>query len=270
MASRSQERAAEAIDRIKKETGKDVEFLKLDLQDLNQVKQAANEFLKKKLPLNILVNNAGIMACPFALSKDGIETQLQTNHIGPFLFTTTLIPALEKGAPSSVVNVSSHAHNMAPEGGIVFDWDKVNNKDTMQTQTRYGMSKLANILFTKGFDKRFGSKKIYANSLHPGVVATELTRGIEDMLGPKSWLGFFFIPVLGLFQKLMAIEPPKGALTQIYLASSKDVFEKDLRAKYFIPYAKQYDECVSKYGADDELAERLWTWTEEILKQKLK
>jgi retinol dehydrogenase 12 len=109
MASRSKERATEAIEKIKAEIGKEVEFIQLDLQDLKQVKSAAEEFLNKGLPLSLLVNNAGshttlstfhflsesvylgIMACPFAVTKDGIETQFGTNHVGHFVIVDTQV-----------------------------------------------------------------------------------------------------------------------------------------------------------------------------------
>jgi NAD(P)-dependent dehydrogenase (short-subunit alcohol dehydrogenase family) len=85
MASRSSEKAETAIDLIFKDTGKKVNFLSLDLQDLNQVKAAADNFLKLGVPLDILINNAGIMFCPFELTKDGIESQFATNHVGHFV-----------------------------------------------------------------------------------------------------------------------------------------------------------------------------------------
>lgn len=85
MASRSKDRAEAAIALILKDTGKKVNFLSLDLQDLKQVKAASDSFLKLGIPLDILINNAGIMACPFELTKDGIESQFATNHVGHFV-----------------------------------------------------------------------------------------------------------------------------------------------------------------------------------------
>lgn len=107
MASRSEERAKEAIARLEKEINKKVEFIQLDLNDLSQTKKAAQLFLKKNIPLDILINNAGkcysfvsysqklgIMACPFKLSKDGYETQFATNHLGHFQFVNILFQNL--------------------------------------------------------------------------------------------------------------------------------------------------------------------------------
>ncbi|KAL2918517.1 hypothetical protein HK105_201937 [Polyrhizophydium stewartii] len=266
MASRSEERARQAIERIKADTGKDVEFLRLDLQDINQAKAAADEFLAKKLPLNILVNNAGIMACPFGLTKDGIESQIGTNHLGHFVFATTLMPALEKGAPSRVVSVSSYGHTFCPAGGIQFD--KINEPNAHNAWTRYGQSKLANILFARGLDKRFGSKGIFANSLHPGVVYTELTRGPKDLYG-FTGLFSFMGSIMSFGEWLISLSPKDGALTQIFLAASNDVVDKNIRAKYFVPFAKETDD-VSKYAVDDELADRLWEWSEKTVAEKLR
>ena len=108
------------------------------------------------------------MSCPFALTKDGIETQFGTNHVGHFLFTNTLMPAvLKAGKGARIVNVSSVAHVDTPAKGI--DFDAITNKDAkaMSNWERYAVSKVSNILFTRELNKRYGDQGVYINTLHP-------------------------------------------------------------------------------------------------------
>ncbi|CAG8764898.1 20364_t:CDS:2, partial [Dentiscutata erythropus] len=135
------------------------------LQSLNSVKHAAEIFLARKLPLHILVNNAGIMATPFATTIDGIQDQFGTNHIGHFVFTLLLLPTIKASAPSRIVSVSGRAHERAPPAGIEFE--KLNDPEAHTPFQRYGQSKLANILFTLELNKRLSGTNIYCNCLHP-------------------------------------------------------------------------------------------------------
>lgn len=200
------------------------------------------------------------MACPFALTKDGIETQFGTNHVGHYLLTTELIPRLLNSTEPRIVNVSSLAHKLAPKDGILFD--KINDEEAQNTFSRYGQSKLANILFTNGLNKRYG-EKIYVNSVHPGMVNTELDRGIKDSLG---WMYYPFVPlhwVLWVFQMNSA----QGALTSLYLGTSPDIVEKKIKAKYFIPYACEAN--TTEIAQDAALADKLWKFTDNLVKEKL-
>lgn len=125
--------------------------------------------MKTGQKLDLLINNAGIMGCPFALSKQGHETQFATNHLGHFLFTTLLIPALLKAEKPRIVNLSSLLHkNTVIAGGIDFEHINTEKYSSMQ---RYSQSKLANVVFTHGLNKRFGDK-IAVNAAHPGIVDT--------------------------------------------------------------------------------------------------
>ncbi|CAI2163422.1 15681_t:CDS:2 [Funneliformis geosporum] len=173
IASRNKERGEGAVEKIKKETGNNqVEYLYLDLNNLKNVKKSAESFLSKDLPLHILINNAGIMATPWTLTEDGIQDQFG-------LFTMTLLAKIEASAPSRIVNVSSLAHNHAPAAGIEFD--KINQEGAQSSWEHYGISKLANILFTESLSKRLEGKEVYVNSIHPGFVHTELSRGVVNV-----------------------------------------------------------------------------------------
>nr|CAG8589139.1 3291_t:CDS:2 [Entrophospora candida] len=112
--TRNIERGTTAVEKIKQETeNQNIEFLQLDLQSLKSVKECAESFLARKLPLHILINNAAIVATKFSLTVDGIQDQFGVNHVGHFYLTKLLLPTLEASAPSRIVNVSSDGHKFA-------------------------------------------------------------------------------------------------------------------------------------------------------------
>jgi NAD(P)-dependent dehydrogenase (short-subunit alcohol dehydrogenase family) len=263
LAARSEERAKDAITRIQTQVpGAKVTWLQLDLQDLKQIQKAAKEFKQKEQKLDILINNAGIMAPPFALTKDGIETQFGTNHVGHHLFTRELLDVLKNTETPRVVNLSSVAHKWHPKEGIAFD--DINNEKAMSNFARYGQSKLANLLFTRGLVKRHGDF-LFANSVHPGVVRTELGRGIQ-----KS-LGWFFTaaltPLFKVFSLFAQISPEEGTLTTLYCATSPDIVKKNFKDKYFVPFAQEQEPLP--IARDDALADKLWDFTEQLINEKL-
>ncbi|CAG8742173.1 37642_t:CDS:2, partial [Gigaspora margarita] len=259
VASRNKDRGEPAVELIKKETKKDaVEFLQLDLKSLNSVKRAAETFLARNLPLHILVNNAGIGGTPFEKTSDGIQDQFGVNHIGHFLFTLLLLPTIKASAPSRIVNVSSNGHRRAPPTGIEFE--KLNDPNAHTSLQRYGQSKLANILFTIELNKRLLGTNVYCNSLHPGVIKTEITRGVVANWG--TWLN----PIISIMS-LFFLSPDDGALTQLYCATSPEIEEKNLRGKYFIPFGEVGE--PSAQSKDEELAKKLWDFSENFIKEKL-
>ncbi|CAG8530322.1 3903_t:CDS:2 [Gigaspora rosea] len=234
VASRTSERGERAVELIKKETNKDaVEFLQLDLKSLNSVKLAAETFLARKLPLHILVNNAGIMATPFEKTSDASDS-------------------------ARIVNVSSMAHERAPPAGIEFE--KLNDPNALNSFQRYYQSKLANVLFTLELNKRLSGTNVYCNSLHPGIIKTELTRGVVADWG--SWIKPFVY-----ISTFFMITADDGALTQLYCATSPEIEEKNFRGKYFVPYG-EVSEPIAQ-GKDEELAKKLWDFSENLIKEKL-
>ncbi|KAI8621233.1 hypothetical protein BC830DRAFT_1058394 [Chytriomyces sp. MP71] len=263
LASRSEERAMAAVAKIREQvpTAR-VDFLPLVLNDLKQVAAAASELATKHPRIDALINNAGIMASPFALSKDGIEDQFATNHVGHFLFTTRLIPNLLNAERPRIVNVSSSAHTFAPNaGGILFD--KINDEKAMSVWERYGQSKLANILFSVKLDKLYGDR-IYVNSVHPGVVDTELTRSLVVTYG--SWMK----PIIRVLKAFGTISPADGALTQLYAAAHPDIEEKKLKARVFFAIANDKTDSneLSTFCKNADLADKLWEFTEALIKEK--
>ncbi|KAL8557182.1 hypothetical protein ACS0TY_004580 [Phlomoides rotata] len=158
-----------------------VDAMELDLSSVTSVRKFASKFNSLGLPLNVLVNNAGIMATPFMLSEDNIELQFATNHVGHFLLTNLLLETMKKTARESsqegrIVNVSSRRHKFSYPEGIRFS--KISDQSGYNSLSAYGQSKLANVLHANELARRLKEEKveIIANSLHPGAIATNLFR----------------------------------------------------------------------------------------------
>jgi len=259
LACRSKEKTDPVVEEIKKETGNEkVEFMSLDLSSLASVKAFSDAFIARDLPLHMLIANAGIMYCPFALTADGIESQFGVNHIAHSYLTMNLLPVLEKSKPSRIIILSSLAHSMSYSSGIQFD--KINDKAFYSDITAYGQSKLSNLLFVRELAKKLDGKEITVVAVHPGYVATELQRHVYN------W-GYFADLAGRLSYFLFAMSPEKGALTQLYAATSPEIIEKNYHGKYLVPIAKLG--TPNAQGRDDELAKKLWDFTQNLLKEKL-
>ena len=257
LGARSQSRAESTIAAVKKHyPDANITFLPMDLGSLDSVKKAADIFTAASPRLDILMNNAGIMATPPGTTKDGYEIQFGTNHMGHALLTKLLLPTLQKTAaePDSdvrIINLSSSGHGYAPKGGFVFK-DINSDMASYGTFTRYGQSKLANILFTVELAKRYPEIKSIA--VHPGAVKTELLRGAKEN---KPWLRY----PLDIFASAVLTNVASGALNQLWASTSKEAKS----GKYYVPVAKE--NAASAYARDGKLAEELWNWTEEEFKK---
>jgi NAD(P)-dependent dehydrogenase (short-subunit alcohol dehydrogenase family) len=179
------------------------------------VRAFAAEVVTAHPKLDVLINNAGIMAIPRRLTADGFETQLGTNHLGHFALTAALLPALEAASAPRVVNVASTAHRPA----------RMNFEDLMGERRysawgAYGQSKLANLLFTFELERRLRAqgKKTIAVAAHPGYSATNLMHVGPTMTG--SGFGQFIMKLGGA---VLAQSPAQGALPTLYAAAAPDV-----------------------------------------------
>jgi NAD(P)-dependent dehydrogenase (short-subunit alcohol dehydrogenase family) len=197
-------------------------------------------------PLDVLLANAGIMALPTLKQVGGYELQFATNHIGHFILVTGLLNVLSPEA--RVVILSSAAHNFAPKAGIEFD--NLSGEKGYSPWTAYGQSKLANLLFARALAKRFEGTGRTANAVHPGVIATNLSRHIMSPLyrigmGAFGWIGMKSIR--------------QGAATECYVAVHPGA--RGINGQY-------WKDCnisrSSTLGGDDVLAERLWRESERI------
>lgn len=232
-------------------------FLELDLGSFASVRQAAETFKSSSDRLDVLINNAGVMAMPPGTTTEGYEIQFGTNHMGHALLIKLLLPTLQKtathpGADVRIVNLSSVGHTWAPSGGLALDRAKTPMTET-STWVRYGQSKLANILYTRELARRYPDIKNVA--VHPGSVNTTLSRGPAASYPAAAWL-------MNMVQPLLTVSVATGALGQLWAAFSPEAKS----GTYYVPLAKQNP--GSKYAQDTKLAERLWEWTEKELTSK--
>ncbi|XP_066342539.1 short-chain dehydrogenase TIC 32, chloroplastic-like isoform X2 [Miscanthus floridulus] len=222
--------------------------MEMDLSSLSSVRDFARSFDSSHEHLNLLINNAGIMACPYQLSKDGIELQFATNHVDKMKST-----ARETGVQGRIINVSSIAHKRSD--GTCFELNKLNDNARYQLFTAYAHSKLANILHANELSRRFQEEgcNLTANSLHPGAIITNIIRYVA---GNNSALISVLSPVANLVLKSI----PQGAATTCYLALHPNV--KDVSGKYFSDCNEATPTAVAR---DSELAKRLWSFSEELV-----
>lgn len=188
-----------------------VELLKMDLNSLDSVRTAAEEFKSKSKSLNILINNAGVMATPQGKTVDGFETQFGTNHLSHFLLFQLLKPTLISSSTptfnSRVVCVSSSGHR---GGGIQFDNYNFERGD-YSPWAAYGQSKTANIYMANEIERRYGAKGVHGLSLMPGGIKTGLQVHVEDQLAAAMEAA-----------KDLMKSPEQGAATTVYAALSKE------------------------------------------------
>ncbi|KAF2093488.1 NAD(P)-binding protein [Rhizodiscina lignyota] len=256
LAARDKMKADEAIRDIKKDApNATITHLSLDLASLKSVRAAAETVISTTDRLDELINNAGVMAVPAAVTQEGYEIQFGTNHIGHFLLTKLLLPLLQRTAalPDSdvrIVNLSSGGHMHPPWSGILFDGSLEGTMEAYNTFVRYGQSKLANILHVRELAKRYPTIKAIA--VHPGGVNTNLSVTFQKN---HPWVG---IPGAYL-QSFVLKTAEQGALTQLWAATSPDA----VSGKYYVPVARE--NSGSAYSRNPEMAAKLWDWTEEQL-----
>jgi NAD(P)-dependent dehydrogenase (short-subunit alcohol dehydrogenase family) len=247
---------------IRAATGNDgIEVEELELGSLASVRAFAERFLARHDALQILVNNAGVMACPFGKTADGFELQFGTNHLGHFLMTGLIAPALLRGAPARIVSVSSRGHQMSP---VVFD-DIQFERRPYDKWSAYGQSKTANILLAVELERRLGARGVHANALHPGVIATDLARHMVredfDHLRKRA---------PGGKMHLKSVEA--GAATAVYAATAPELegrgglYLEDCHVAE-VDDAETATEGVRSYALDPKAAERLWAVSEEMVGQ---
>ncbi|NXG45601.1 RDH12 dehydrogenase, partial [Psilopogon haemacephalus] len=257
VACRDVAKAEAAASEIRAETGnQQVLVKKLDLADTKSIREFAEKFLAEEKELHILINNAGVMLCPYSKTADGFEMHLGVNHLGHFLLTFLLLERLKQSAPARIVNVSSLAHH----GGRIRFHDLQGEK-SYNRGLAYCHSKLANVLFTRELARRLQGKfalncfsfatgtKVTANALHPGSVSSELVRHSFVM----TWLWKIF----SFFLKT----PWEGAQTSIYCAVAEEL--ESVTGQYFSDCQPAY---VSPRARDDETAKKLWSVSCELLR----
>ena len=262
MVARSEEKLQAAVQEIQQEQpDAQLHTQCMDLADLDSVRNATTDILLYHAQINLLINNAGVMACPLSRTAQGFELQFGTNHLGHFLFTSLLAPALLDGAPGRVVNLSSAGHKFA---NFNFADPSYHQRD-YNKWLAYGESKTANVLFTVGLDGRIRERGVRVYAVHPGVIATNLSRHLEEAdlvalgeLSPSK-------------EPLVFKTVQQGAATTVWAATSPAVSGRGgiYLENCQIAHASSGvgSTGVESYAVDVAAAERLWALSEEMVGQ---
>jgi WW domain-containing oxidoreductase len=240
-AARSVEKARVVTDTL----GHGASPLACELSDAASVRACVAALHDKGERLDVVLCNAGIMALPERTLLHGLELQFLTNHVGHFILVTGLLDLLTERA--RVVVLSSGAHAWAPPAGIQFD--DLSFESGYQPNSAYGQSKLANLLFARALSRRFAGTTKTSNAVHPGVIATNLSRHMSPavrMLQPIA-------------NAIALKDVHQGAATQCFVATHPSL--DGVTGEYFA-------DCnvarSSRHSRDDAMGERLWTVTEEL------
>ncbi|XP_053484156.1 retinol dehydrogenase 12 [Ictalurus furcatus] len=245
MACRDIVKAEAAQKEIVTESGnQNVIIRKLDLADTKSIRAFAEVINNEEKQLHILINNAGVMMCPYSKTADGFEMQFGVNHLGHFLLTLLLIDLLKKSAPSRIIILSSMAHSWG-----TIKLDDINSERSYHSRRAYGQSKLANILCARSLAKRLKDTGVTVYAVHPGIVRTELKRHMN----------------LGLLCMWKMVRPftktsVQGAQTSIYCA-----VEPALDSHSGGYFSNCRPASCTRAARDDGMAQKLWDLSCQML-----
>ncbi|KAF5658549.1 retinol dehydrogenase [Fusarium heterosporum] len=235
-----------------------IKFLELDLSSFASIKKGAATFLGQSDRLDILMNNAGLMATPAGLTTDGYEIQFGSNYLGPALFTKLLLPTIvqtaeQYGGDARVINLSSELFKQAPKEGLLLSRVKT-SLENISSLARYGQSKLADYYHTRALSKLYPTVKFVA--VHPGVVNTGL---FDDFRKRRPWVGGM-ISVIG---SMFLTDVHAGAKAQLWASTASSQSVRS--GGFYNQKLKEYKDTV----LDDEKAiKELWDWTEKEFASK--
>jgi NAD(P)-dependent dehydrogenase (short-subunit alcohol dehydrogenase family) len=237
--------------------GADVEVRPLELSEPASVRQFAKDFLADHPELHILINNAAVMACPLTRTAEGWELQFATNHLGHFLLTNLLVPALRAGAPSRVVSVSSGGHTIC---GVDFGDIQFERRD-YDPWLGYGQAKTANVLFAVELDRRLAESGVRAFSMHPGMIITDLGRHLDEQMVKD-------VMARAKERAEARKSVQAGAATEVYAATAPELEGKGgiyLQDCGIAPPLTPGGRGYADYAVDPEAAARLWSVSEALL-----
>ena len=244
----------------------DIEIATMDLGDIDSVRKFAGDYVATGRQLNILINNAGIMACPEACVGPGWESQFGINHLGHMALAVGLLPALQKADGSRLVALSSTAHVMSD-----VHWDDPHfNDHPYEKWQAYGQAKSANALFALGADRRWDEYGVTAFGVHPGGIMTPLQRHLSDeemvALGWKNADGTVPERVKAMFKT-----PEQGASTSVWAATSDKLnghggeYCENCDIAQLADENSQRWEHAREWITDEAKADRLWEMSEAML-----
>lgn len=244
LVARSKEKAAAAVERIQAAGASGVDVLDADLSSQDSIRSLAVQVLERYAQVDVLVNNAGAIYEKRQLGPDGIELTWAVNHLAPFLLTDLLLERLKESAPARIITTTSDAHK-----GAEIPWDDLDAERLWGGRgfTRYGQTKLANILFTAELARRLEGSGVSANCFHPGLVATGFNRNNSALMKVAMFAA-----------KPFSRSAEKGAETLVWLADSPEADGEN--GGYFVDEKRAQPEPPAR---DMESARRLWEASEQ-------
>jgi NAD(P)-dependent dehydrogenase (short-subunit alcohol dehydrogenase family) len=242
-------------------------FLDIDLLSLSSVLNAVKTFKSREKHLNILINNASVMALPYSITKDGFEIQMQTNYISPFLLTTKLLPLLEssselfpKSGPPKIIYLSSIGHQLA------FKYFNLNSTfnyrpNIVFTWFRYGLAKTCGIHFMKMLALR--NPKILCMSVHPGFV---MNTNLFSYWTRLPIIGILFWCLFQIFGFLFGVSSEQGSYATVRCCLDPKLSLEEDNGKYFATNGAEAE--PSKIARNMNFAARTWIWTVQELSER--
>ena len=269
-AARDLEKARAATDLVRGEIagGGGLELVQLDLASLASVRACADVLVAAGKPFDLVIANAGVMACPFGKTADGFETQFGVNHLGHFVLVNRIASLLKAGA--RVVSLSSSGHRIAD-----VDLDDPNFERTPYTEFgAYGRSKTANALFAVELDRRLKGRGGRATAVHPGTIQTELGRYLTpEVMSQVTPAGSAGDPAL-TFAQMIRKTIPQGAATSVWagIVAPADAvaahFCEDCHVAEINDNADLRSGGVRSYAVDPARAQTLWAKSEEMVGER--
>ena len=266
IAARDADKAEAAVRDVREGSGSDkVVAIACDLASLASVRRCAAEARDRFERIDLMINNAGVMACPLAHTADGFEMQFGTNHLGHFLLTNLVMPLILAGEQPRIVNLSSRGHH---RDEVHFDDPNFAHRG-YEKWAAYGQSKTANIQFAVGLERRLASRGVHALAVHPGVISTNLGRHMtaDDLAMMRKMIEQNTPPGTQPESTMKSIA--QGAATTCYAATAPALEGKGgLYCEDCHVAAVRDDDpkgSVKSYAVDPDKAERLWTLSETLV-----
>lgn len=264
LCGRDQAKLDAAANAIEQESAAQVDTLACDLASLADIRRAGADARMRFGRIDLLINNAGVMACPYAETADGFEMQFGTNHLGHFLLTKELMPLVEKGENPRIVNLSSRGHH---NDRVHLDDPNFDDRD-YDKWLSYGQSKTANVLFTVGLEQRFGARGIHAFAVHPGGIMTNLGRHLSEA-DAEALMARIRKNAEQAGEEPQAFKSiPQGAATTCWVATAPELEGRGGLYAEDCHIAEVDDDNrtggVRSYAVDPAIADALWTLSEQL------